>query len=92
MDISNPTRRRFLVSELKCYLCGRSCGSIETEQAQPTRPVPDTTWQRLRCERCGGTLYIDDSELVTRYFDNVLWKDERGRPGRPRRPTSVESD
>ncbi|MDQ3811302.1 MAG: hypothetical protein M3336_13525 [Chloroflexota bacterium] len=93
-----PIRQTFYVADLKCYLCGAVSGSIESQQAlAPDRrpepvllrrpgqtngaPVPD--WRRLRCDRCGGPLYLDERNVITRRVDEYNWLDERPRRGRP---------
>jgi hypothetical protein len=94
-----PTRRTFFVADLKCYMCGSVSGSIESEQsltaaprvASPvvlrlsghTTPVKVENWRRLRCDRCGGPLFLDESDVVTRRYDEYNWLDERPRRGRP---------
>lgn len=98
-NFSKPVRRTFFVADLKCYLCGSVSGSIESEQSltaarYPTRPVllrqpgsatpvPTLNWQHLRCDRCGGPLFLDESDVVTRREDHYNWLDERPRRGRP---------
>lgn len=96
---SKPDRRTFFVADLKCYLCGSVNGSIESEQALTAAPhqarpvllrlvgrdspVQVLNWTRLRCERCGGPLFLDEVEIVTRRYDQYNWLDERPRRGRP---------
>jgi uncharacterized C2H2 Zn-finger protein len=99
-SFNRPTRRTFFVADLKCYLCGSVRGSIESEHAlaggaggrQPvklTRPgetsaVEVLDWTHLRCDRCGGPLFLDDSDVITRRVDeDYNWLDERPRRGRP---------
>jgi hypothetical protein len=93
---TKPERRTFFVADLKCYMCGSVCGSIESEQA-PTRavhpvifrqagreqPVQIPSWRGLRCDRCGGPLFLDESEVITRRYEEYNWLDERPRRGRP---------
>ena len=94
-----PERRTFFVADLKCYMCGSVSGSIESEQSltraaapgQPVlfrqvgrdQPVQTINWQRLRCDRCGGPLFLDESDVITRRYENYNWLDERPRRGRP---------
>ena len=75
---SKPIRRTFFVADLKCYMCGSVSGSVESEQSltaaphvprpvllrQPGReqPVQVLNWRHLRCDRCGGPLFLDESE------------------------------
>jgi len=94
-----PVRRTVFVADLKCYMCGTVCGSIESEQSldgatRGPRPVllrkpGESTvtqvadWRRERCTRCHGPLYLDESDVVTRRVDSYNWLDERPRRGRP---------
>ena len=94
-----PVRRSFFVADLKCYMCGTVCGSIESEQslssgARGPHPVllrkPGESsvtqvadWRRERCTRCHGPLYLDESDVVIRRVDPYNWLDERPRRGRP---------
>jgi hypothetical protein len=96
---SKPVRLTFYVADLKCYLCGSVSGSIEsqlslTEAGRAGQPValrrPGQTsatsvldWQTMRCDRCGGPLFLDESDVVTRRVDEYNWLDERPRRGRP---------
>lgn len=80
-------------------MCGGVSGSIESEQAltgaaalgRPVlyrqagrdQPVQIANWRRLRCDRCGGPLFLDEAEVVTRRYENYNWLDERPRRGRP---------
>ena len=98
-DFSRPQRRTFFVADLKCYMCGSVSGSIESEQtltgaallARPVlfrktaaeQPVQIINWRRLRCDRCGGPLFLDESDIVTRRYDQYNWLEERPRRGRP---------
>jgi hypothetical protein len=97
--LTKPQRRTFYVADLKCYMCGSVSGSIESEQAllgaagssspvllkQPgsEQAVPVTNWRRMRCERCGGPLFLDEADVVTRRYDDYNWLEERPRRGRP---------
>src|SRR5205823_12474848 len=90
---TKPARRTFFVADLKCYMCGGVSGSIESEQsltgaAQRGRPVllrqvgseqpvQVINWQRLRCDRCGGPLFLDEQEVITRRYEDYNWMDER---------------
>jgi hypothetical protein len=40
-------------------------------------------WKRLRCDRCGGPLFLDESDVVTRRYEEYNWLEERPRRGRP---------
>lgn len=93
-----PIRHTVFVADLKCYMCGGVCGSIESDQPltgtpglRPVllrrpgeaQPVQLVDWRRLRCTRCGGPLFLDESEVITRRIDEYNWLDERPRRGRP---------
>lgn len=96
---TKPVRRTFFVADLKCYMCGSVSGSIESEQSLTAsgpvvRPVnfrpagqdklvPVLNWKQLRCDRCGGPLFLDETDVVTRRYDEYNWLDERPRRGRP---------
>jgi len=47
------------------------------------QPVRVLNWRHLRCDRCGGPLFLDESEMVTRRYEEYNWLDERPRRGRP---------
>jgi len=97
--LTKPTRRTFFVADLKCYMCGSVAGSIESEQSLTVAPsVPRAVvlrrgandqgmqvlnWRSLRCERCGGPLFVDEVEVITRRYEDYNWTDERPRRGRP---------
>jgi hypothetical protein len=89
-----PIIRTFVLADLKCYLCGASAGSLEREQGSTAPRVAierggrsgsigvfDTS--RLRCPRCGGSVYVDQVEIVDRRFEPLDWEDEGPRRGRP---------
>jgi len=93
-----PQRRTFFVADLKCYMCGSVAGSIESEQslsgigqasqvmlrqAGRESAVQVANWRRLRCDRCGGPLFLDETDVITRRYDEYNWLDERPRRGRP---------
>ena len=94
-----PIRHTFFVADLKCYLCGSVAGTIESEQTlTPTakgvspvslrepgaaKSVQIANWRSLRCVRCAGPLFLDESDVVTRRTDEYNWLDERPRRGRP---------
>jgi hypothetical protein len=96
---SKPIRHTIFVADLKCYLCGGVVGSLESEQALDpslggSRPVTlrqpgqktgvqVVDWHRLRCHRCGGPLFLDETDVITRRSDEYNWLDERPRRGRP---------
>ena len=98
-SFSKPLRRTFFVADLKCYMCGSVVGSVESEQdltAAPhsarlvlvrqsghDQPTTMLNWRHLRCDRCGGPLFLDESDVVTRRYEEYNWLDERPRRGRP---------
>jgi hypothetical protein len=96
---TKPVRRTFFVADLKCYMCGSVSGSIESEQsltetphvvrpvilrqAGRRQPVEVLNWKHLRCDRCQGPLFLDETDIITRRYDEYNWLDERPRRGRP---------
>jgi hypothetical protein len=89
-----PTIRTFVLVDLKCYMCGATAGSIERERGSTAARVAFErsgdvgtidAWQtsRLRCPRCGGSVYVDQIEIVDRRDEPVEWEDEGPRRGRP---------
>ena len=92
--MQQPIVRTFLLADLKCYLCGASAGSIEREQgstsarvalerAGRTSMIGIWNTSRLRCPRCGGSVYVDQVEVIDRRFEPLEWEDEGPRRGRP---------
>jgi hypothetical protein len=49
----------------------------------PQQAVPVLNWRTQRCDRCGGPLFLDEVEAITRRFEDYNWLDERPRRGRP---------
>ena len=89
-----PTIRTYMLVDLKCYMCGAIAGSIEREQGAATPRVSlerggnvgtIEAWQtsRLRCPRCGGSVYVDHVEIVDRRIEPLDWEEEGPRRGRP---------
>jgi hypothetical protein len=89
-----PLIRTYLLADLKCYLCGAMAGSIERERGVSGQKVAIERsgrvglidpWQtaRLRCPRCGGSVYVDQVEIVDRRTEPIEWEDEGPRRGRP---------
>jgi DNA-directed RNA polymerase subunit RPC12/RpoP len=74
-----PIIRTFVLADLKCYMCGATVGSFEHERGKPR------SWDtaRLRCPRCGGSVYVDQVEIVDRRTEPLEWEDEGPRRGRP---------
>jgi hypothetical protein len=90
----SPTNRSVFVADVKCHLCGTVAGTIECEQPAGGRQVlfrqagqqqarPITAWWRLRCARCGGPMFLEDADVVTRRVESADWVDEKPRRGRP---------
>jgi hypothetical protein len=86
--------RTFVLADLKCYLCGATAGSIERERGSSDVTVALSrenhigligSWEtsRLRCPRCGGSVYVDQVEIVDRRTEPIEWEDEGPRRGRP---------
>lgn len=89
-----------VVAEVKCHLCGRVAGSIERQRApvaapvvfrprQDTPPVRVSNWASLRCAACGGTLYVDQVQMVRERPEPTreqLW----GTEPRPRRAGAAQ--
>jgi hypothetical protein len=89
-----PMIRTFVLVDLKCYMCGATAGSIEREHGSKTAQVAIElagrsgvidAWQtsRVRCPRCGGSVYVDQVEIVDRRTEPIEWEDEGPRRGRP---------
>jgi hypothetical protein len=47
------------------------------------QPIYLRDWRRLRCERCSGPLFLDETDVIVRRTENYNWTDERPRRGRP---------
>jgi len=89
-----PMIRTFVLADLKCYMCGATAGSIERERdsSVPTVAIQRAghvgqivAWEasRVRCPRCGGSVYVDQVEIVDRRIEPLEWEDEGPRRGRP---------
>ncbi|MBV9325809.1 MAG: hypothetical protein JO352_18720 [Chloroflexi bacterium] len=89
-----PTGRTVYLGELQCFLCGHLVGSLEVDRkplppfgiwhpADGTPPSRIADWRSLRCNRCGGALYIESIEALVR-DDDELHREapRRGRPPR----------
>src|SRR6202790_4183315 len=89
-----PTVRTFVLADLKCYMCGATAGSLERERGSTTPQVAieragrgggivagETS--RLRVPRLGGSVYVDQVEIVDRRTEPVEWEDDGPRRGRP---------
>jgi hypothetical protein len=97
LALENPpaaTQPRWLTyADLRCLLCARAVGSIQSPGRGLTGPflfkrdsadcgVRLAHWSRLRCIACGGNVYPDDARTV-RIYPSVAWDDELPRRGRP---------
>ena len=82
------------LAELQCFLCGSQAGTIEVDRkpmpaygiwhplgGEPLTRVAD--WRQLRCHRCGGALYAESIEAVTKHNDEEELRREAPRRGRP---------
>ena len=91
-DEQNPGRTAYL-AELQCFLCGSTAGAIESDRkplspygvwhpAGGGRPHRVADWRQLRCSRCGGALFAESVEAVTRHDDADRTREapRRGRP------------
>jgi hypothetical protein len=90
-------KTRLLRAELRCYLCGETCGVLAAPPA-PTMPrvarfasadgspARMLAWSALRCPRCSsGSLFVDEPQIVVRRREHVDWAADRPRRGRPPR-------
>lgn len=53
------------MGEVKCLLCGFSCGQIVGGSFRPAAGVripSGTSLARIRCPRCGGSVYVEEDE------------------------------
>jgi hypothetical protein len=89
-----PLIRTFVLADLKCYMCGATAASIEREQgskhplltlerAGRVGTIRAFEATRLRCPRCGGSVYVDQVEIVDRRTEPGEWEDDGPRRGRP---------
>ena len=90
-----PIIRSVFMADVKCHLCGTVAGTIECEQqpvsgrqvlfrqAGQTQARQIGAWWRLRCTRCGGPMFLEDADVVTRRVETTNWVDEKPRRGRP---------
>jgi len=75
----HPIIRTYVLADLKCYLCGATAGSLEHERGAKT----SVDMSRVRCPRCGGSVYLDQVEIVDRRIEPLEWEDDGPRRGRP---------
>lgn len=88
-----------LVADVKCYYCGFISGELVSPANQSLKsghfhPVAgdensvSSKGGSIRCLRCGGPVFLDDTRMVReRPAVKTL---ERERPGRPRRVRPAE--
>jgi hypothetical protein len=89
----NAARTTYL-AELQCFLCGSLAGSLESDR----KPLPPSgvwhpsgggkarrvaDWRQLRCSRCGGALFAENIETVSRRDEDEELRREAPRRGRP---------
>jgi len=55
--------------------------AIQRSGRSGTIGIFDTS--RLRCPRCGGSVYVDSVEFVDRRVEPIEWEDDGPRRGRP---------
>jgi hypothetical protein len=90
----HPIIRTYVLVDLKCYMCGATAGSIERERGSKDSTVAierggqvgmigASETSRLRCPRCGGSVYVDQVEIVDRRIEPLEWEDDGPRRGRP---------
>jgi hypothetical protein len=64
-----------VIANLKCHLCARVAGVLEGDRLVsanrllfrkqgPGEVTRIGNWRELRCQTCGGTLYVDEIEEV----------------------------
>jgi DNA-directed RNA polymerase subunit RPC12/RpoP len=88
-----------VVGDVKCYHCGHVSGQIEGERTDRLvlhtfRPRPGyrgplpQPGQRIRCERCGGPVFLEDLQPVFQADPIALpttsTKRKRPKPPRPK--------
>src|ERR1700686_727628 len=90
-----PTVRTFVLADLKCYMCGATAGSLERERGSTTPQVAIerggsvgsiVAWEtsRLRCPRCGGSVYVEQVGIVDPRTDPPGGGNGRDPPGAAR--------
>ena len=91
---AQPPARTAYLAELQCFLCGNHAGGFESDRkalppygiwhpAGGGRPQPVADWRQLRCNRCGGALFAESVEAITRTEDAEALRREAPRRGRP---------
>ena len=87
--------RTRVTAELKCYLCGRLAGHVESTGPVPAGytllssvPGPLQTadigddWRRVRCPTCGAPVFLDDVRTLRERVEpdpRQLWVNEPRR-------------
>lgn len=56
---------------------------VLVRQPGQSQPIRLLDWRPLRCDRCAGPLFLDESDVITRRVDEYNWVEERPRRGRP---------
>ena len=101
--MSKTTYIDTFVADVKCYHCAGILGRLRSEELVKHQPAffqpindpverPIDRWQRLRCQRCGGPVFLDEAEIIRRRIENFDDEEDRPRRGRPpkhRRPTAA---
>jgi DNA-directed RNA polymerase subunit RPC12/RpoP len=59
-----------VTADVKCYYCGHVSGQLVSEQGRPETGIfhprpgyagnPPVAGKRIRCERCGGPVFLED--------------------------------
>lgn len=89
-----PSSEVAFEADVCCYLCGETCGVIESRTPPPFPLVvayrrlgaaraSSVRRSTLRCPRCGGGIYLDDSRTVRRWAEDINWALDAPRRGRP---------
>lgn len=58
-------------------------GPVVLRRPGQKSPIRLADWRRLRCDRCGGPLFLDETDVIVRRTEEYNWTDERPRRGRP---------
>ena len=93
-DENQLASRSAYLAELQCFLCGSLAGAIEIDRKPlpahgvwhpsgggPLQRVAD--WRQLRCNRCGGALFVESVEAVVYQDESEQLRREAPRRGRP---------
>ena len=91
-NVQAQTRRPHMIADVKCYFCGHISGQVEGFRGAA---VTDTTFkprpgytgrqfapgQRIRCERCGGPVFLEDVTPMVIEAGSVLARRREPVPG-----------